>query len=174
MSVPYLRAFTDNTFDVVISFQVIEHIQDDETFVKEIARVLKPGGKFICTTPNIKMSLSRNPYHIREYTVEQLKALIAKYFKVVQPLGIFCDTKAMDYFERNKQSVKRYTRFDIFNLQYRLPRWALQIPYDIFNRLNRLRLNKENTGLVSEITVNNFILQPAADLCIDLFYVAEK
>jgi SAM-dependent methyltransferase len=174
MSVPYLTPFADNSFDVVISFQVIEHIKDDKTFVKEISRVLKPGGKFICTTPNIKMSLTRNPYHIREYTVSQLKELMSNYFTTVNTLGISGDKIAMDYFERNKESVKRITRFDIFNLQYNLPRWTLQIPYDIANRVNRMRLKKENTNLVSQITVENFILNQADDLCIDLFYIAEK
>jgi hypothetical protein len=80
----------------------------------------------------------------------------------------------MDYFERNREGVRKFTRFDVFNLQYNLPRWALKIPYDIFNRMNRLRLNKENAGLVSEITTANFMLKRARDSCIDLFYVAQK
>ena len=72
MTVPTLN-FPDNTFDFVFSFQVIEHIQDDKEYIKEISRVLKPGGKFICTTPNIVTTLSRNPWHIREYKKDELK-----------------------------------------------------------------------------------------------------
>lgn len=174
MNIPPLTGFADNSFDVVVTFQVIEHIENDELFVKEINRVLKPGGKLIMTTPNIKMSLTRNPYHIREYTYQQLETLTKKYFKSVDNLGIFGDAKAMDYFEKNKASVERFTRWDIFNLQYKLPRAILRIPYDIANRMNRLRLQKENNGLVSEITTANFILKPADDTCIDLFMVAEK
>ena len=60
MNVPPLK-FDDNSIDFVVTFQVIEHIKDDEKFVQEIHRVLKPGGKLILTTPNILMSLSRNP-----------------------------------------------------------------------------------------------------------------
>lgn len=43
--------FPDGSFDCVISFQVIEHIRRDGDFVREIARVLRPGGRFIVTTP---------------------------------------------------------------------------------------------------------------------------
>ena len=55
--------FPDRSFDCVISFQVIEHIKRDAEFVREIHRVLRPGGRFIVTTPNAPMSLTRNPWH---------------------------------------------------------------------------------------------------------------
>ena len=45
--------FADEQFDSVISFQVIEHIKNDREYLKEIARVLKPGGTALITTPNI-------------------------------------------------------------------------------------------------------------------------
>lgn len=43
----------------------------------------------------------------------------------------------MDYYAENRRGVERITRFDILDLQHRLPRWMLQIPYDILNRMNR-------------------------------------
>ena len=46
MCVPPL-GFGDESFDFVITFQVIEHIDDDAAFVREIARVLRPGGIFL-------------------------------------------------------------------------------------------------------------------------------
>ncbi|MBN2236253.1 MAG: class I SAM-dependent methyltransferase, partial [Bacteroidales bacterium] len=45
MNVPPLIDVLDNTYDFVVSFQVIEHISEDEFFLREIFRVLKPGGK---------------------------------------------------------------------------------------------------------------------------------
>lgn len=174
MNVPLLPNFKDNTFDTVVSFQVIEHIDDDLKFVSEIHRVLKPGGTLIMTTPNIKMSLSRNPYHTREYKVNELKALCSKVFANVDMQGVFCDAKAMDYFEKNKRSVEKFKRFDIFNLENNLPSNVWKIPYDILNRMNRLKLNKANTGLVNDITTENFILKNADDICIDLYVIAKK
>lgn len=47
--------FQDEEFDAVFSFQVIEHVVDDESFLKEMSRVLKPGGHAIVVTPSEAM-----------------------------------------------------------------------------------------------------------------------
>ncbi|KXK27781.1 MAG: type 11 methyltransferase, partial [Bacteroidetes bacterium OLB12] len=64
-NIPPLSVFADNSFDSVVSFQVIEHIENDHLFLQEINRVLKPGGIALLTTPNRPLSLSRNPWHVR-------------------------------------------------------------------------------------------------------------
>jgi SAM-dependent methyltransferase len=174
MNVPPLEGIADNSIDFVVSFQVIEHIEDDNLYVKEIARVLKPGGKYIVTTPNIKMSITRNPWHVREYTVEQLKALLSKHFSSVQCNGVFGNEKIMTYYNKNKESVRKITRFDIFNLQWKLPRWMLQIPYDYLNRRNRKKLLSQNNSLVADIKMEDYFVSAANDDCFDLFYVATK
>ena len=174
MEIPPFIGIPDNHFDFVISFQVIEHIKDDNFYVQEIYRVLKPGGKFILTTPNIKMSITRNPWHIREYTVSGLATLLLKSFNKVTSDGVFGNAKIMDYYNKNKASVKRITRWDIFNLQYLLPRQLLQIPYDILNRMNRRKLLKNNNKLVLDIKQEDYFIKAANDECFDLFYIAEK
>jgi len=45
-------SFPDSSFDFVHNSHVIEHINRPDLFVGEIFRILKPGGKFLCTTPN--------------------------------------------------------------------------------------------------------------------------
>ncbi len=174
MNVPPLHGIPSNSFDFVITFQVIEHIQNDGLFLKEINRVLKSGGKLIVTTPNKKMSITRNPWHIREYTVQELEKLLLSHFKKAEKLGVFGNESIMDYYIKNKASVKRITRFDIFNLQYRLPRQLLQIPYDILNRLNRKKLLNSNKELVTRITHEDYNIRAADDSCFDLFFIAEK
>ncbi|MFI3281403.1 MAG: class I SAM-dependent methyltransferase [Rikenellaceae bacterium] len=166
--------FDDESFDCVISFQVIEHIKDDHNFIAEVKRVLRPGGCFIVSTPNIIMSLTRNPWHVREYTKEQFSALLSPQFSSIEALGVAGDESIMAYYEKNREGVKRITRFDILNLQYRLPRWMLQIPYDILNRLNRNKLLKENNSLTASITMDNYRLEPVSDGSFDLFYIATK
>jgi ubiquinone/menaquinone biosynthesis C-methylase UbiE len=173
-NVPPLTGIADNSVDYVITFQVIEHIKKDKNFVKEIYRVLKNKGKLIVTTPNIKMSLTRNPWHIREYTVNQLDNLLKTNFQSVEKLGVYGNEKVMKHYQENKESVKKFTRFDVFNLQYLLPRQVLQIPYDILNRMNRKKLMKSKGSLVSDIKLDDYFLDKANDNCLDLFYIAEK
>ncbi len=174
MNVPPLTNIPDNSFDFVISFQVIEHIQNDKKFVEEIYRVLKNNGKFILTTPNKKMSLTRNPWHVREYTITELDTLLKKSFQSVNTQGVFGNDAIMKYYAENKKSVEKITRFDIFNLQYLLPRQLLQIPYDILNRMNRKKLLNDNNALVKGISMEDYFIQQANDDCFDLFYIAEK
>lgn len=172
--VPPLEGIADNSFDVAVAFQVIEHLEDDRFFLEEVHRVLKKGGHFIFTTPNIKKSLTRNPWHVREYTANQLEELTGKVFSEVNMQGITGNQKVMDYYERNKTSVEKITRFDIFNLQYRLPRSVLQIPYEMMNRLNRNLLKKQNQSLVNDISADDYVLSDQPDQSLDLMVTAKK
>ena len=174
MNVPNLKPFADNTFDFVVSFQVIEHIEDDHTFLSEIHRVLKPNGKLLFTTPNKDKSLTRNPWHVREYNLLEMNSLIKKYFQTYTLNGIFAGEKMIEYYEKNKKTIQKITQFDILNLQYRLPRTLLQIPYDLANRLNRIRLKNDNTTLVDSISTKDFFVQTANENCLDWLAICQK
>ncbi|WP_026999944.1 class I SAM-dependent methyltransferase [Eisenibacter elegans] len=173
-NVPPLSALPDNSFDCVVSFQVIEHIQDDGLFLDEIRRVLKPGGKAFISTPNRLRSLTRNPWHTREYTAEELSARMKPYFSTIEALGIDGSEKVQAYMAENAAAVKRITRWDILNLQYRLPAWMLRVPYEWLNRRNRNRLQNQNQNLVSNITEADYHLSDTPQKSLDLFYIATK
>lgn len=173
MRVPPL-GFPDSSFDYVITFQVIEHIRKDREMIREIHRVLRPGGKLIISTPNRKMSLTRNPWHVREYTTEEFGALLGEYFQHTERLGVFGKDNVMNYYANNKASVARIARYDIFRMQRWLPRVLLRIPYDILNRMNRRRLLDSDRDLTAGICMDDYLLRPADDSCFDLFYIAEK
>jgi len=174
MNIPPLRELPDNAYDSIVSFQVIEHIQDDVLFLKEIHRVLKPGGIALLTTPNRRMSLSRNPWHIREYLPEELRNIAAKIFPHVQMKGITGNEKVMNYYDQNKRSVKRITRFDIFNLQYHLPASILKVPYEILNRWNRNKLQSSDNRLVTNIRHEDYIVVDDASNVLDLLLIVRK
>lgn len=174
MNIPPLGELRDNAYDSVVSFQVIEHIQDDLLFLKEIHRVLKPGGTALLTTPNRSMSLSRNPWHIREYLPHQLQSLAAPIFSRVELKGITGNDKVMSYYEKNKQFVKRITQFDILNLQYRLPSSLLKIPYEILNRWNRNKLQSSDDRLVTNIHHEDYLLVDDPTNALDLFLRVTK
>jgi SAM-dependent methyltransferase len=78
--------FADDTFDVVITSEVLEHIQDDVAAIAEMVRVLRPGGRFAATVPawfpeTINWKLSDEYHapksvggHVRIYTKTELRA----------------------------------------------------------------------------------------------------
>lgn len=72
-----------DSYDLVVSVEVLEHVEEDELFVKNVSRVLKPDGCFIMTTPNGDWVENKNPDHKRHYRREQLSALLQKYFEDV-------------------------------------------------------------------------------------------
>ncbi|RYF78356.1 MAG: class I SAM-dependent methyltransferase [Cytophagaceae bacterium] len=144
-----------------------------EQIIREIHRVLKPGGTLLLTTVNRLFSLTRNPWHVREYTADELKKLMLRYFPKVDTQGIHGNGKVMTYYEQNKKSVEKITRYDVLNLQHRLPRWMLQVPYDLLNRLNRNKL-LEQDGLAAEIQYTDYVLTNTPAGSLDFFYLARK
>jgi len=76
-------AFRDNSFDCVLAIEVLEHVEADVSFVKEVYRVLKPCGVFFMTTPNGDYVPNTNPDHKRHYKGSELKSLLERYFQEV-------------------------------------------------------------------------------------------
>jgi SAM-dependent methyltransferase len=85
----------DGAVDVVVNFQVIEHLWDQGQFVDECARVLRPSGVLLMSTPNrITFSPGRdtpiNPFHTRELNAAELTELLTDSgFRVEAMLGVF-------------------------------------------------------------------------------------
>ena len=80
------------SIDVVVSFETIEHIEDQAKFLNECHRVLKPGGVLICSTPNQMLSkwAPRNPFHVRELTVSEFTDTVSSIFGDVQLFSQNC------------------------------------------------------------------------------------
>ncbi len=83
--------FPDGSFDTVLSFQVIEHIPDTFHYLSEIERILKPGGTFVCSTPDrstrlLPLQKPWNIWHIREYNDIEFQKMMNSVFSEVDVL----------------------------------------------------------------------------------------
>lgn len=74
-------SFSDNAFDVVVSFETIEHLKDPVEFLSEVKRVLSRGGVFVVSTP-VKKGKDLDEFHRHEFTRREFLDLLRRYFRV--------------------------------------------------------------------------------------------
>jgi SAM-dependent methyltransferase len=84
--------FADNAWDVVTSFETIEHLTDRAAFVHEVRRVLVAEGVCVISTPNANYTrpidnVPRNPFHVHEYEPEEFADELHREFAHVELLG---------------------------------------------------------------------------------------
>lgn len=84
-------------FDLIVSFETLEHLTDPRLFIKSAAEVLNPGGIFICSTPN-KMRLSGagyiNQYHLNELDYDEFYKAMSENSEI---LGNYHQTETLEY-----------------------------------------------------------------------------
>ncbi len=152
-------------FDVVTSFQVIEHVKNEDHYLKSIYNLLKPGGIFLLTTPNKKNRLFPyiqkpwNIYHLKEYNETGLKRILQKHYQKVEILNISANANFV------KTEIKRLKKQKIITLPCTLffyPRFLtillLKKQALLFNQLIRFKKyfkNKKPTAkLNSHVNLN--------------------
>ncbi|MDY6995159.1 MAG: class I SAM-dependent methyltransferase [Actinomycetota bacterium] len=151
--------------DVVVNFQVIEHLWDQGQFIAECHRVLRPGGLLLMSTPNrITFSPGRdtpvNPFHTRELNAAELTELLesAGLFTVESMLGVFHSARLAGLDDRHGGSI----------IDAQIARAVADAPW--------------SDGLLADIasiTVDDFDLEPAGhgidiDDSLDLVAIAER
>jgi len=106
--------FPDKYFDIVCSFETLEHLQEPIRFISKVKWVLKDDGVFIVSTPHVKRTTynPKNPYHKVEFSYKDFEGFLKKYFKNVKIFG-----------QRRLQSILHYhlQKIDIFHLRALLP-----------------------------------------------------
>jgi len=101
----------DGSVDVVVNFQVIEHLWDQARFVSECARALRPSGLLMVSTPNrITFSPGRdtpiNPFHTRELNADELTQLLVDAgFPQVSISGLFHGSRLQEMDARHGGSI---------------------------------------------------------------------
>ena len=90
-----LSFLNDRAVDVVVSFETIEHLFNAEAYLDEIVRILRPGGRFLVSTPDRRIASimyfytqrPANTHHVREYTEGELLDLLSSKFIIESCYG---------------------------------------------------------------------------------------
>ena len=106
-------AFQHESFDLVCSFETIEHLGDVGAYLKGVVRVLRPDGLYLVSTPCVKRSTRapQNPFHTQEWSPRDFKALLETRFASVRLFG-----------QRRRQSAlhRFLQRADMFHLHTKI------------------------------------------------------
>ncbi len=131
--------FADGSFDVITSFETLEHLHERRKFLAELHRVLRPGGILILSTPNANYSMPvngkpSNPFHIFEYTPDELRGELESCFFIDKFFGQTLDASIrIPPFYEAQQRLPKDTA-----TQVRLFGWKVfnKIPFVIRERLS--------------------------------------
>lgn len=126
--------FDDNFFDMVCTFETIEHIKDYQKAIGEIYRVLKPGGMLIISTPN-KAVYSPDtkkpfyPFHFHEFYLRDLKTMLNS-FRIKTIQGQYIKGRKMMLYPR--RHPKRMIRIIYANLPFMMKILATRLYLKIY------------------------------------------
>lgn len=159
-------------FDMVVSFQVVEHFADPSPYLDTIARLLAPGGVAIITTPNVLQSDGENPFHEHEYTANELSRLLGGHFDRVEMLGVSATPEPKAYYDARLARIRRIVRLDPLRLRRILPRSVVEGLFATFAVVVRRGI-QQSEGL-PEVTLADFPVGAADDDCLDLLAVCRS
>lgn len=164
----------DESVDVVTAFQFIEHIHLRLEFMKDVYRVLKPGGVFLCTTPNRQMSIARNPYHVFEYTFPEMEAEAKQVFPSFELKGLNGNEVVNKYYEDNARWAKKILRLDPLGIHKIVPSSWISGIYNLLNNKMRNQL-KDTNQATTAISTKDFVLQDKGlEKCWDIYLIGHK
>ena len=163
--------FADASFARVVSFQVIEHFADPTVYVDALATLIRPDGEALITTPNRLMSDGVNPYHLREYTAEALRVVLARRFGAVEILGVGATEPVQRYFDERQRRVARILRLDPLGLRKLLPAFAIERLFANFAVLVRRRARRDG---LPDVTWRDYPIGPVDARCLDLLAICRE
>jgi len=134
--------YEDNKFDLVVSFETIEHIPDYQKFLAEISRVLKPGGYLVISTPNALVTnpskgKPENPFHVYEFDPSELQVLLRKYFVLELSAGqhvkrSYGVAPFLPSFRKRALNLKGLINFRYWQVMLRAPRVVADKAHNLF------------------------------------------
>jgi len=137
--------FDDCTFDLVVSFEVFEHISDGQDFVRELCRVLRNDGILVISTPNkITWDLlgpqADYPFHINMIT--------PKLFKKILISSGFAEVEIYGMRKKGTTLYQVLRGLDIFNLRLRLSFTKFEKEYFVTALLGRNETALRSTDIL--------------------------
>lgn len=162
-------------YEVIIAFQVLEHLKEPDLFLKKSKSWLKKRGFFLVSVVNKEVDPHGYscPYHYREYTPIELRRLLSKYFKSINLYGVFPDLIASSYEKARKRAVAKVINKDKLGLAKILPREIRQCLLDFLTPKLRNHLMSHKPSF-SQITERNFIIKKGGNGAIDLLAVCQN
>lgn len=161
------------SFALILSFQVIEHLEDPGVYLESIAHLLAPGGVAWLTTPNLLTSDKINPFHIHEYQSDELRETVAPYFDSVEMKGVGLSENVAPYFEERLQRIEKIMRIDPLGLREWLPQGLLHWLFAKGALLVRRGIQDGDHGMPNA-TIDDFPIGDADPRDIDLLAVCRK
>ena len=164
--------FAPDSFDLVMSFQVIEHLEDPTRYLATIAELLRPDGLALITTPNLLTSDGVNPYHVHEYDAGELAECLQSRFGAVEMRGVGACATVRDALEARSRRIRRIVRLDPLRLRERLPRGLVEWLFARLALLVRRQAKPHEAG--GEASWRDFPVGPADDRCLDLLAICRQ
>ena len=160
------------SFDAVVSFQVIEHLEDPSDYLDAIANALAPRGVALVTTPNRLTSDGENPFHVHEYEADELASVLRGRFGEVEMRGVGCSGEIARYYEARLRRIRAIVRLDPLGLRRRLPRTPIEWLFGKLAVVVRSGIRSDQ-GL-PEASWRDFRIGPADADCLDLLAVCRS
>lgn len=118
--------FPDNFFDVIISFETLEHVSEYKTMLNEFFRVLKEDGMLIISTPNKDVSSKgkekpRNPFHSQEFTKSEFINLLEENFSNIKLYSQLLIIKLNKRKQFLRKSIINLKKIDILKIRTKFP-----------------------------------------------------
>lgn len=152
------------TYDVALSFQVIEHVIDDNLYLKEIHKVLKNNGFLLLTTPNKTYRLKPNQkpwnrFHVREYYPNELKILLKKYYSSVELFGIFGNETIQQIEMKRLNNFQNLLKIDPLSLRNYIPENFKPKIINLLKIIFHSNLyNKKNNEFIKKYSIKDFYI----------------
>jgi ubiquinone/menaquinone biosynthesis C-methylase UbiE len=168
--------FDGGSFDLVISFHVLEHVVEPDPYLKEMARVCRAGGHIVIVTPNraFRLALGERPwnrFHVRELDRAELAQLLSEHFTRFVVMGIE-GNEEMNALERARVArARKFARLDPLGLRYRLPEVVLFRVRRLLTILSSTRTAAPTTGF-SDADVR--FVEDGVDDAVHLIAVIDK